>query len=86
MQASNALEDFLKNSTVSVASSSAKGAGDGNSSVHSTVLGMRGPESAKPPQFMVIILYLVVKSETNNQLTVGNHQLTKNSLLAEKVN
>ena len=79
MQASNALEDFLKNSTVSVASSSAKGAGDGNSSVHSTVLCMRGPESAKPPQFMV-------KSETNNQLTVGNHQLTKNSLLAEKVN
>jgi len=48
VQASNALEDLLKNSTVSVASISAKGAGDGNSSVHSTMLGVRPLTSEIP--------------------------------------
>ena len=65
MQASNALEDLLKNSTVSVASISAKGAGDGNSSVHSTMLGVRAPTSE-------IAKGAAVKSEGSNIQNVNN--------------
>jgi hypothetical protein len=64
VQASNALEDLLKNSTVSVASISAKGAGDGNSSVHSTMLGVRAPTSE--------IAKGAVKSEGINLQNVNN--------------
>ena len=73
MQAANALEDFLKNSaTPSVASSSAKGAGDGNSSVHSTMLGVAAKN--------------MVKTETNNLQSVNNLP-TKSALpVPDKVN
>ena len=64
LEASNSLEDFLKNSTVSIASSSAKGAGDGNSSVHSTMLGVRAPTSE--------IAKGAVKSEGSNIQNVNN--------------
>ena len=66
VQQANALDDFLKNSTVSVASSSAKGAGDGNSSMHSTMLGVRPPpsDSAKGAS--------IVKAEANNTQNVNN--------------
>ena len=86
LEASNALEDFLKNSTVSIASSSAKGAGDGNSSVHSTLLGVRAPTATNINMGGVGDHKSNVKSETNNHQSVNN-QPTRNTqqMSAEKV-
>lgn len=74
LQAANALEDFLKSSAApSVASSSAKGAGDGNSSVHSTMMGVAAAKN-------------MVKTETNNHQSVNN-QTTKSAMpVPDKVN